>query len=115
MKSFLFTYGNIVVKEMTQSIGLEFEPNKSVFIKGYKLKVEHANDENYPDYHYILCEHTDNQEDIIPGFIVEATERELFILDNWEGESYKRVEIVCYTRNLEEVKCFIYLKNNSAA
>jgi len=116
MKHFLFTYGSILLKEITErSMGFTFEPIKSVFIKGYKLEIKHANNEKNPNYHYILCNPTDNTNDIIPGFIVECSDEQLIRLDRWEGNSYERKQIICYDRNLQEIKCFIYLKNNSAA
>lgn len=106
----VFTYGSILLDEMVIPIfGHGFKPIKSVFIKGYTLVLEHANSKKYPKYHYIQCVPTDN-DNLIPGFLIECSDEELKRLDKWEGISYERVLIKCFDRNLEQIECFIYLK-----
>jgi len=109
----LFSYGSIVVPSITQRVfDAWFEPLQSVFIKGYKLELKHAQSKKNPNYHYIICTPTDNQEDLIPGFLVNIPEDLVERLNKWEGDSYKLEEIVCYTRELKEIKCFMYIEND---
>ena len=107
----LFTYGSIILPSMTEDVfGTSFVPVASVFIKGYKLTLKHANSKEYPDYHNIICEPTGNVDDMIPGFMVEIPCALIGRMDVWEGSNYQRKEIVCFDRNLKEVTCEIYSK-----
>lgn len=111
-KILMFSYGSIILPEMTKNtFDYVFTPLKSVFIKGYKLEVKHANSVKYPNYHFIICNSTYNENDIIPGFLIEVPINLLNKLDKWEGIQYKRQKIQCFDRNLEKIECEIYLKN----
>lgn len=66
----------------------------------------------YPNYHYILCEETDNVQDVVPGFLVSIPENMIEALDKWEGNSYERKNIICFNRNLERIPVQIYSKKN---
>lgn len=103
----LFTYGTIIVPEITRSIGLRFTPEASVFIRGYRLVLQKETPTNpkFPNYHLMKLVHTNNQEDIIPGFLIEVAQPELESLDKWEGTTYKRSTVIAYDRNLDETTC----------
>jgi hypothetical protein len=107
----LFTYGSIILPSMTNDVfGTSFIPVTSVFIKGYKLTLKHANSKKYPAYHNIICEPTGNVDDMIPGFTVEVPYVMIGRMDTWEGSNYRREKIVCFDRNLKEITCEIYSK-----
>ena len=107
----LFSYGSVILPSMTEEVfGTSFTPLKSVFISGYKLVLKHANSKEYPDYHNIICTPTLDDEDVIPGFLVEVPCTLIDRMDKWEGSNYVREEVVCLDRNLKEVKCEMYVK-----
>lgn len=106
----IFSYGNIIVPSMTEQFfgPREFVPLKSVFIKGFKIKIRHANSKKYPNYHCLLAEYTGNDMDIIPGFLVEVYGEDILDVDEWEGNSYERVNILCYDKDINKIDCQIY-------
>lgn len=111
-KILIFAYGTLIVPEMTQQYFQKtFTPLRSVFIKGYKLVVEHANSKKYPKYHYIKLVYTGVDTDVIPGSLIEIDSDFIETIDKWEGKGYIRKNIVCYTRELYEIDCQTYIQN----
>ncbi len=107
----LFSYGSIILPDMMiEQFGFSVVPLKSVFIRGYKLELQNEGSKEYPDYWFILCKDTGKMDDLVPGFLVEFPDEYIAELDKWEGDSYKRTPMKCYTRELQEVDCQIYVK-----
>lgn len=108
----IFSYGSIILPSMTEDVfDTSFEPLKSVFISGYKLTLKSDNSKEYPTYHNIICVPTENEDDIIPGFLVEIPWYLIEHMDEWEGSNYTRKEVVCLDRNLQMIKCEMYVLN----
>lgn len=109
----IFSYGSIILPSMTKKYFFyKFKPYKSVFIKGYKLILKHANSKKYPNYHNIICRNTGNINDLIPGFLVKIPINLIKLLDKWEGKNYIRKTIKCFDRELNKINCNIYLQNS---
>lgn len=114
MKTLVFSYGTLILQENLNRFKSKLL--KSVFIDGFELEVVKAPitkeltkediDKYGNNYHFIQLIRGNGK---IPGFLIET--EDIKSIDNWEGKSYIRTEIECYTRNLEKIKCFIYLKN----
>lgn len=111
-KQYIFSYGNIINPKATVPVfGTNFPIIASVFLKGYKLILKQApNAKN--GYHNIICQQTEIETDLIPGFLTEVPEKMLPLMDAWEGTNYQRQEVVCYTRFLEPIKCEMYISNS---
>jgi len=109
----IFSYGSLILPDMTQDVfKTVFKPQKSVFLKGYKLILKHADSTKYPNYHNIICTKTDNENDLVPGFLIDIPDDLIERIDRWEGKNYKRDSILCYDRNLEPIECEMYTLNN---
>jgi hypothetical protein len=102
-KHLIFSYGSLILPENLEKFKSKIL--KSVFIKGFDLEITKSQTSK-TNYHYIQLIEGKN---IIPGFLIETENIEL--IDKWEGNSYKRVKIKCFTRNLEKIECFTYIKN----
>lgn len=102
----LFSYGTLLIPEvMKKVLGFPLIPEKSVFIKGYKIFLTSG------DYGYLISDYTGNMDDIVPGFLVEVPEENIARLDKYEGNRYKRRNIYCYDRLGNMLEAQIYVKN----
>jgi len=106
-EKYLFTYGSLLLPfVMEEKVGFYKEPEKSAFIKGYKI-IAQENKEN--GYNYLIAKKTNNEKDIIPGFLVKYNDDQLKRLDRYEAKNYKRETVKVYTRNMELIEAFMYL------
>ncbi len=107
----LFTYGSIVVPDIIQNV-LGFVPQieKSVFIRGWRILLQNAESKKYAKYHYLMADFTGDDDNIVSGFLVDIPEESIEKLDKWEGAEYSRIDVICYTRELKEIECQIYVK-----
>ena len=101
MKNLIFSYGSLVLPENLEKFKSKIL--KSVFVRDFDLKII-KRPITKKNYHYIQLVKGNS---IIPGFLIETEDIES--IDKWEGNSYQRQEISCFTRNLEEIRCFVYL------
>ena len=99
----IFSYGSLILPENLNKFNSKII--KSVFIKGFDIKISKS-PITKTNYHYIQLVKGNN---IIPGFLIETDMIEQ--IDKFEGISYKREKIIAYSRNLEEIECYVYLKN----
>lgn len=97
----LFSYGTLIEKEVQlREFGKEFlvEPYL-VAVKDFSIdKIEIEG-----DFYYCAVEKKDS---IILGQIVHIPEDLLTLVDEYEGEDYKRVSI----KTLSDVECLMYVK-----
>ena len=107
MSNLIFSYGSLILPENLEKFNSKII--QSVFIKKFKLKVE-LSPITKTNYHYIYCIETLDEKDVIPGFLIET--ESIKEIDKWEGNSYIRTKIKCFDRRMNEIECFIYLKNN---
>ena len=103
MKHLIFSYGSLILPENLEKFKSKIL--KSVFIKNFDLRIIKS-PITKTNYHYIQLVKGNS---IIPGFLIET--EDIDSIDKWEGNFYKRIEITCFTRNLEELKCFVYISN----
>ncbi len=104
---YLFTYGSLILDQSK----VKLHPLESVFLRGYKLVVEKS-PITQTNYHYILLEETKIDSDIIPGYLAEVNDEILERLDKLEGKSYRRIIVTVFTRQLEPIEVYVYIKNN---
>ena len=107
MSNLIFSYGCLIMPEQLQKFDSKIIG--SVFVTKFKLQIEKS-PITKTNYHYIYCIKTLDSKDIIPGYLIETNKIEE--IDKWEGNSYIRTKIKCFDRRMNEIKCFIYLKNN---
>jgi len=107
MSNLIFSYGSLILPENLEKFDSKII--SSVFVRGFKLNVVKS-PITKTNYHYILCYKTFDANDVIPGFLIETDNIEE--IDKWEGDSYARTKIKCFDRRINEIECFIYLKNN---
>lgn len=105
MKTLLFSYGSLILPENLEKFKSKIL--KSVIIKNYNLKLIKS-PITKTNYHYIQLIKGNS---IIPGFLIETENIEL--IDKWEGNSYIRKEIICFTRKLEKIKCYAYFSKDN--
>lgn len=104
MNIYLFTYGSLIL----ESSKIQVKPIQSVFLRGYKTIVKKS-PITKTNYHNLLLEKTENEQDIVAGYVAQVDQDTLEKLDIYEGVNYQRVEILVFTRNLEELKAFAYI------
>ena len=104
MKNYLFTYGSLLL----DSSPIKLKALESVFLKGYKLILKKS-PTTKNNYHYILLEETGDDNDIVSGYLTEVDEKILIELDKYEGNSYKRVLIDAFDRQLKSIEAFAYI------
>lgn len=102
-KVLLFSYGSLILSENLLKFNAKIV--ESAFIKGFDIEVN-LSPITKRNYHYIQLVKGNN---IIPGFIIETDM--IDEIDKWEGNSYRREEIISYSRTLNDIKCYVYLKN----
>jgi hypothetical protein len=104
MKTLIFSYGSLILPENLEKFKSKIL--KSVFIKDFDLEINKSpiTKTNYHNIQLI------KGKSLIPGFLIETENIEA--IDRWEGSNYMRKEISCFTRQLEEIKCFAYFKKN---
>lgn len=97
----LFSYGTLIEKEVQlREFGQEFlvEPHL-VGVKDFSIeKIEIEG-----DFYYCAVE---KKQSIILGQIVHIPEHLLNLVDEYEGEDYKRISI----KTLSDVECLMYVK-----
>ncbi|MFA5603074.1 MAG: gamma-glutamylcyclotransferase family protein [Bacilli bacterium] len=107
----LFTYGTLLLPDvMQETVGFYNKPLKSVFVKGFKIKIIRKVIGKNPDYHLMFAIKTGNDNDIIPGFLVECSAIQLRRLDKFEGSAYKRESVEVFTRDMQCIDAVMYMK-----
>lgn len=102
---YLFTYGSLIL----DSSKIKLHPIESVFLKRYKLVVEKS-PITKRNYHFILIQETGLESDTIPGYLAEINEELLEALDKYETDAYKRIVVTVYTRTMESITAYTYIK-----
>lgn len=102
----LFVYGSLLLNQ--HKFNFSLEPIESVFIRGYKVIIEKSPTTKI-NYHYLKLIQTNNENDIIPGFIVELNEENLNLLDTYEGDTYVRIKINYFNRSIISNTCYVYV------
>ena len=97
----LFSYGTLIEKEVQlREFGQEFKVESNLDgVKDFiidKIEIE-------GEYYYCAV---DSPESIILGQIVHIPEELMTLVDDYEGEDYKRVSI----KTLSDVECLMYVK-----
>lgn len=97
----LFSYGTLIEKEVQlREFGQEFTVESNLDgVKDFtidKIEIE-------GEYYYCAV---DSPESIILGQIVHIPEELMTLVDDYEGEDYKRVSI----KTLSDVECLMYVK-----
>jgi len=100
MKALVFSYGSLILPENLRKFSSRILC--SAFVSGYDIDIIKHTEKDY--YFLQLRQGISN----IPGFLIET--KDIESIDRWEGSRYKRIEIVCYTRNMQKQKCFAYFK-----
>ena len=81
----LFIYGTLRDSDVQMKlINRILAPVKS-YLEGYIIKSIIQGTHSYP-----IISFTGNKDDIVPGDVVEVTERELIVMDEYEGVEYER-------------------------
>ncbi len=86
-KIVLFSYGSLQQQEVQLSLYKRVLKGNEDQLKGFKLTEELLYDQ-YP----IIIETNDNT-DLISGFVFEITLEELKFTDEYEGEHYRRIQV----------------------
>ncbi len=87
---------------------IKITPIQSVFVRGWKCVIRKS-PITTTNYHYISLVHTGNPYDIVCGYLAEVDDNTLESIDIYEGNSYKRIEVTVFTRNMEERVAYTYI------
>jgi gamma-glutamylcyclotransferase (GGCT)/AIG2-like uncharacterized protein YtfP len=97
MKENLFSYGTLQKDKVQLELFGRLVNGTMDALRGYKLSTIEIKDESVlskseQQYHLIAIPSSDKN-DIIEGIVLEISEEELHIADNYETDDYKRVKV----------------------
>jgi cation transport regulator ChaC len=103
-----FAYGsNMDENRLKERIG-EFERGKVAFLKGYRLVFDKSADSPQVGYANIIS----HKEKTVIGVLYELTDKQLLILDDYEGiahNQYKRGSVNVWDERKQSIEAITYL------
>jgi gamma-glutamylcyclotransferase (GGCT)/AIG2-like uncharacterized protein YtfP len=98
MKEYLFSYGTLQKEKVQIELFGRILQGSGDTLRGYKVSTIEIKDKSFiskseQKYHLIAIISKDKN-DIIKGTVLEITEEELFVVDKYEPDGYRRVKLV---------------------
>jgi cation transport regulator ChaC len=103
-----FAYGsNMDEKRLRERIG-EFERGKVAYLQGYRLVFDKSADSPRVGFANIISD----KEKVVIGVLYELTDKQLLILDDYEGvahNQYKRSSVKVFDERKQSIEAMTYL------
>ena len=113
MPDFIFSYGTLQNEKVQQSLLGRVLSLQSDNLIGYKSIAIEITDNEFLSKGESPYQHTlvksGNPNDIIPGSVLEITNEELLIIDNYEPRNYKRIQVILQSGK----KAWIYVASEN--